>query len=629
MKAQSTNHQKRKRKRQTCFLLLSTTTVTIILGALIAPITPHLLMKTPQRQTQNHPKMTKNEHKVETERIEKQFQDRYGYLFSKWFSVDSTKTDSHIFIDLQIPDIDIMFKPARKDYMRSLVKKNRRNLVRIEPLNSRLYLERIMTYQADNDEQSFAQSVIPVKVNALVSHEGFEARVGTKTDLDHRRRNRRVLRSTSRTVRRYLDETNSHVVFFPANWVTPVDIAGIFSIVGFILRVIVVIIQTMLSVVRPCITRKGTHLYNWSISFTSSLLSIQFILISGVLAENYGGPLNSAFQKMLVQSRTRFFEYFNIHLMAQIDGAFEKVGFWKLSKAGYIASPIFDNYIGLFLLTLAIFACAVGTPVGSDSNSVAKKMRIGTSVSFMMPLVLNSVNCLFAVFWGGSYDISGLLSAGVSIAVLVYYFMFLIEMVGSYQKSSYFKSSYDHMNFDLPSFYVTNVVKNYEFVCMWVLTMISVFLSDYCSYGVLGVCLVYIVMAICNGMVEIKKMQRKKYLWLARIRYMKTANFVLRAAIFGSLFAFSMVRRSISTLGIKAFTLIAFIGLIIDAVMNAVIFYLRFDGMRRLWDQTIPNYVPNQGTYRTGGRELDEKDLPMNAEEREQLYAKYGGGAYE
>ena len=565
-------------------------------------------------------------HQAETIRVAKKYQDRYGYLKSEWFAVDTTRTDTHLFIDLRIPDIDIMYKPARKQYMQSLIRSKGRNLIRIEPLNERLYLERLLTFAPEQDSQSFAQSEIPVKLNFLVSHEGFEARVGTKTDMDYRR----ILASTSRTIRRYLNETNSHVVFFPANWVTPVDISGIFAIVGFILRVIVVIIQTTLSVIRPCIVRKGTHLYNWSIAFTSSLLSIQFILISGVLAENYGGPLNNAFHRLLVQTRNRLFDYFTSKTMANIDSTFEKVGLWKLSRAGYIASPIFDNYIGLSLLILSIIACVIGTPVGSDSNSVAKKMRVGTSVSFMMPLVLNSVNCIIAVFWGGAYEIGGLFSACVSLGILVYYFMFLIEIVGSHQKSAYFKSSYDHINFDVPSYFVEETVKNYEFVCMWVITMLSVFLSNFSSYGVLGVAIVYLIMTICTANVKIKKRQRKKYLELARIKFIKTVNFMLRTVIFGALFIFSLTRNSVSSLGIKGFTMIVFIGLILDAGMNSFIFGLRFLGMNRFGDQTIPNYVPNTEAYQTAGdRELNEQNLPMDNEERDKLYAKYGGGSYE
>jgi hypothetical protein len=190
----------------------------------------------------------------------------------------------------------------------------------------------MFTYTIEMNDFMFSAGIIPVNIHHLWSYSGFDVRVGIRTDFRYRRvlpeenfkpihdnTNRNDPNSPnyvpnpagSRTdLRRILNDENSQTKHMGASWVTLFDFSGIATFLGFVLRGLVILIQFFLVFIRPCIAKKGSNFYDWSISFVSSMFSFQLILLFGLLAENFGGPLNSSLEELLEMSRLRFFDRF-------------------------------------------------------------------------------------------------------------------------------------------------------------------------------------------------------------------------------------------------------------------------------------------------------------------------------
>jgi len=66
----------------------------------------------------------------------------------------------------------------------------------------------------------------------------------------------------------------------------------------------------------------------------------------------------------------------------------------------------------------------------------------------MIPLMINSVNCIYAVFAGGIYTTGGMFGVCASILIILYYVSFGFEVMSNQKKSGYYCSSYKFMNFD-------------------------------------------------------------------------------------------------------------------------------------------------------------------------------------
>lgn len=561
-----------------------------------------------------------------TESKEKQYVGKNGYLKSEWFEVDTRSTDSFIFIKMK--HLGDMFAKSRKQYIKDLVNRNRNTLVRIEPKGEDIILKKMFTYTPHENLFSYSQGVIPVKIENVYSYEGLDLRVGIKTDYGVRRRELSGEESShdainSSDLNRILTEENSHTVFWSSNWVQVFDFSGVFTFIAYIVRGFVIVIQFTLTFLRPCFAKKDTKFYHWTISFASSMFHLQFYLLYGLIAENFGGPLNTALENMLKISKSRFFGYMESEYAKLFDDDFEDVGYWKLVEAKYVASPIYENYVGLTLLIFSILFCTcLSGPQGSGVNSVAKKFRMGCSLAFMIPLMVSSVNCIYAVFIGGIWTFGALISVITSLLLLIYYLMFGFEIMGEHKKSQYYKSSYSHINFDFFPGYCKKYIRQYEFFCMWVLTIVMVLLANFPIIPIATASVIYLLMLIMDMVTPRHERIRDKFMELKRIHALKVSLFLLRSLFFGSLFAFIWFREKVSSLGIKTLTILAYIALIIDVIMNWAIFIFRAAGMYKDGlSQRVEGYKgdPN-GPY----VELnDEEQRAVNAAK---IYAKYGGG---
>lgn len=555
-----------------------------------------------------------------------QYVGKNGYLKAEWFEVDTKSTDSYIFIKLK--HLEDMFPSSRQTYVSNLVNRHRHNIVRIEPKDSEIVLRKLFTYTPHDNLYMFSKGIIPIKIDNIYSYEGLDLRVGVKTDYNVRRTLAQVHDTgipggiTSSDLRRILTDENSHEVYWNGNWVQFFDISGIFTFVGYIMRGFIIVIQFFLTFVRPCTAKKDTKYYHWGISFTSTMFHLQLFLLYGLVAENFGGPLNTAMEKLLVTSRTRFFGYFNSETARWLDDEFEDVGYWKLVEAKYVASPIYENYVGLFLLIFSIVLCHwLSGAKGSGSNSMAKKFRVGCSLAFMIPLSVSAVNCVYAVFTGAILSIGSFFSIAASIFIFIYYLMFGFEIMGSHQKTKYYKSSYTHINFDFLPGFTEKPIRNYEFFCMWILTIFFVFGINFQIVPIATAAILYVCMMIMDFATPRKERIREKFLYLKRIHALKVALFALRAVFFGILFLFILFRRKVSSLGIKTITLLAYIGLIIDALFNWAMFMFRIAG---LWNDGFKKRVEGYEGDQDGPYvELNESN--QQAVDAAKTYAKYGG----
>lgn len=518
---------------------------------------------------------------------EKQYVGPRGYLKTEWFEVDTQSTDSFIFIKLK--HLSDMFAKSRKSYIKDLVDKNRANLIRIEPLDDQTVLKKMFTYTPHENLHMYSRGIIPVKIENVFSYEGLDLRIGIKTDFQVRR----VLEPTATSqshynnvaitnsdMNRILTDENSHVVFWSSNWVQQFDFSGLFTFLGYLMRGFVIVMQFFLTFIRPCTAKKDTLYYHWSISFTSSMFHLQFLLLYGLIAENFGGPLNTAMENMLRTSRSRFFGYLESDYAKFFDDDFEDVGFWKLVEAKYVGSPIFENYVGMILLILSIIFChCLSGAQGGGSNSVAKKFRIGCSMAFMVPLLVSSVNCIYAVFTGVIITFGALFSVAGSLFCLIYYLLFGFEIMGSHPKSKYYKSSYTHINFDFFPGFTPKPIRNFEFFCMYIMIIIVVFGVNFPIIPIGAVVVFYILMLIMDLATPRSERIRDKFLELKRVHSLKVSLFGLRALFFSMLFVFIIYRKKVSSLGIKTLTTLAYIGLIIDMILNWAIFAFRAAGM--------------------------------------------------
>lgn len=262
-----------------------------------------------------------------------------------------------------------------------------------------------------------------------------------------------------------------------------------------------------------------------------------------------------------------------------MDDDFEKSGYWKLIEAKYIANPLYDNYLGVFLLTLSILACVCCTLKGSAGNSFSKKFRIGASLSFMMPLMVSSVNCLFAIFYGGIYTIGAFFGMSASVAILMYYMFFGFEIMGTHQKSNYYKSSYKHINFDWPPWYARDHIKNYEFFIYWILITVMVVTANVPKIPLPLAAFLFAVAFLCIGITPTRPFRDPKHVLIHRIKVLKLVDAFLKVVFFSILSLYVFWRPSIGNMGVKFFTIIGIVLIYVIIFVNWVIFICRLVGL--------------------------------------------------
>jgi hypothetical protein len=223
--------------------------------------------------------------------------------------------------------------------------------------------------------------------------------------------------------------------------------------------------------------------------------------------------------------------------------------------------------------------CLCCTIKGSGANSVAKKMRVGSSLAFMMPLMVNSVNCIYAVFSGGIYTVGAIFGLGASLMILCYYMFFGFEIMGSHKKSNYYKSSYKHINFDWPMWYAKAHIKNYEFFVYWALITVMVLTSNMPKIPLPFATFLFGVSFICIAITPTKKFVKSKHELISKIRTLKLVDAFLKTFFFAFLSFYVFFRPTIGTMGVKFITVVCMILIYIIIAINWAIFIARLVGL--------------------------------------------------
>lgn len=174
-------------------------------------------------------------------------------------------------------------------------------------------------------------------------------------------------------------------------------------------KLIVTLLQFYLIFIRPSrqdTSKKFIHIdkpvpeSRWTMWYSSSLLSMQMFLLTGIVPGNYGGFLDelhqTSFQSFrdylfFFKLRTSFPKSYSLFTQAILVPVFE--------AAGYYYSPFQETPFELIMLSLGLIAGFLGLAMREGSKGAISmwNFRIGVSISFMLPLMLSSTCCLYKI----------------------------------------------------------------------------------------------------------------------------------------------------------------------------------------------------------------------------------------
>jgi hypothetical protein len=381
-----------------------------------------------------------------------------------------------------------------------------------------------------------------------------------------------------------LNQENSDIVTINANWGSQIHLGKYFGAFSFGGRICILLIQFILLVVRPLIAKRGTIFYDWTLSMVSSLFMIQFLMYSGLLAENFGGPVNNAFEGMLKTSRLRFLDKFNVSFMAKLDDDFEGDGIWKLVEGHFIASPLFENYYAVAILLGSTILSLLLCPSFESINATFKDIRIGASFSFMMPLIMSCFNCIYVFWTSEKVEPLGMVSAFLSALIIGYYIFFTIELLTPHSPYSYyFYSNYPEADFDFGTSGLSLILfPKFEYLCNLGLIVIAVVLCTQEDKGLFVVIAIYSAMILLTIATKTSEKQGIGFDYPAKlieIQYTKVTIFFFRAVLFGGLWIYSRWRIYFTKATyVELISLGVFFLLSLDFILNGILLFFRMIG---------------------------------------------------
>lgn len=172
------------------------------------------------------------------------------------------------------------------------------------------------------------------------------------------------------------------------------------------------------------------------VSFASSLIFLQLLMMTALFTQNFGGALNHILDKFLLRSTDSFLDKLNDKATSFIDAKSEEflgAGYWKLHQNSYIASPILEDWVAVLLIIITgLYMVIIPKPkVNYDKATTSrslyemlKEVQTGVAVSFMVPINVSCVNCIYACISSGIWTVWAILSFISSILLLFYYIWF-------------------------------------------------------------------------------------------------------------------------------------------------------------------------------------------------------------
>lgn len=560
------------------------------------------------------------------------------HLFSsKKFDLDSLSSNNFFFIELT--DHIRLHHTLKTQYIYDLLHKYKGDVLEIRTLTNE-NITNLMNYEILFEaNHSFAEGIIPVHIIQKNSYEGFKANVKVKhfqnwtrmdTEADKVENEKaakvekpaaRIIQATGSTLMK--DAKFIETTYFMSSWLIPDYAKMLFSLIAIALKSLVTLIQFFLVFVRPCITHPNSLLHDWTISFASTLMWIQSYLFIGLLSQNFGGALNHPINEMMRTSRSIFSERFDKEYLESIFDAEKKykgAGYWDLAINGYVPSPILENWLGSILLLASMIAVLIlrrkykknrsRTRKKSRLYVIAREIQIGVLLSFMIPLNVSSINCIFATFKSGIFDFVGILSFLFSLYVLLHYAWFVFDLCRKNPFKNGYKRYYSHMNFDLPSFYSRLVIPYVEYLSLYLLIVIqTIFANQHFfplafSVFMQGFLLV-ILMSTPGKTYDFKE--------LSRINLWKKINIFLKTLLLTVIFIFLYFNDKMSLQFVKIFTIFSLLIMFIIFLGHCYVLYLRLAGAaRRGIGDSYPDLVESQNNYRELDMDLSRDSLENN-----------------
>jgi hypothetical protein len=204
----------------------------------------------------------------------------------------------------------------------------------------------------------------------------------------------------------------------PAHWHPWPNAYPISDIFFGLVKILIVVLKFFMMCIRPLSIKYRKS--RWAMWFGSTLTSYQIALIMGMVPGNFGGFV----EQIHSAAFTAFRQYFWMdptHLWSQSYLKESRVmPLGKFEIANYFASPLMENLIELIFFALGTLIGFTGCGL-KDRDNTNSHMRIGASISFMIPLTLSSVACIAKSFFIQNWDGFTIASLVLSIILVLYF----------------------------------------------------------------------------------------------------------------------------------------------------------------------------------------------------------------
>lgn len=239
---------------------------------------------------------------------------------------------------------------------------------------------------------------------------------------------------------------NVKPLIVPAHW-EPWSISYPISDAFFgLVKILIILLQLFMVCIRPLNLKYRKS--KWAMWFGSTLTSYQIALIMGMVPGNFGGFV----EQIHSAAFNAFRQYFWLDPLRLKSDSYLKesraIPLGKFEVNNYFASPPFENLIDLIVFILGSLI-GLGGCGNKDKDNTSSHIRIGTSISFMIPLTLCSVACIAKCFYLSNWDSFTYISVILSIGILFYFISGLANNVSGCSDSRLSEEDYYFRAYDI------------------------------------------------------------------------------------------------------------------------------------------------------------------------------------
>lgn len=333
-------------------------------------------------------------------------------------------------------------------------------------------------------------------------------------------------------------------------------------------------------------------------SFASSLMFLQMYLLIGLYSHNFGGSLNFYLDQLLLKSNKTFFDGLTDKFSSFISGTskeFAGAGYWRLAQNGYIPSPILEDTIGMIILTItSLYMLILPKPrqVYEESSirkslyDMMREAHTGATVSLMIPLNLSAINCIYACTSSSVWTGWGVASFLISLGIIAYYGWFAFYIRRNLIPTSpilrvEINDIYHlHMNFDLNRVYAKVGLYYAEYYLFQIFILTQTVLANLIVLPLLlGITL--FILLLLFFIITPRQIRSEDFVELNRIHLMKKVVVGLRilTIVLFLIFGFSIMNIDVGE--VRVYTILCYLLLAADFVVNIYIIQLRVKSILR------------------------------------------------